>query len=99
MLFRSLGAAVQVFAYELRMACAVPAPPKPQEFPPATLEQIEQLYRHLEERMTVTGFYNPANPGRLELRLRRLLARAQLEEEEVNILRGFLKTLERPKIR
>jgi tRNA C32,U32 (ribose-2'-O)-methylase TrmJ len=47
----------------------------------------------------VTGFYNPANPGRLELRLRRLLARAQLEEEEVNILRGFLKTLERPKIR
>ena len=92
MLFRS-------FAYELRMACAVAAPLTPQEFPPATLEQIEQLYRHLEERMTVTGFYNPANPGRLELRLRRLLARAQLEEEEVNILRGFLKTLERPKIR
>jgi tRNA/rRNA methyltransferase len=95
----NLGAAVQVFAYELRMACMVAEPAPPPEFPPATLEQIEQLYRHLEERMIVTGFYNPANPGRLELRLRRLLARAQLEEEEVNILRGFLKTLERPKIR
>jgi tRNA/rRNA methyltransferase len=49
--------------------------------------------------MTVSGFYNPANPGRLELRLRRLLARAQLESEEVNILRGFLKTLSQPKRR
>ena len=65
----------------------------------ATIEQVEQLYAHLQERMTVTGFYNPANPGRLELRLRRLLARAKLEGEEVNILRGFLKTLEQPKRR
>ncbi len=95
----NLGAAVQVFAYELRMACVIATPAPAPEFAPATLEQVEQLYRHLEEQMTVTGFYNPANPGRLELRLRRLLARAQLEAEEVNILRGFLKTLERPKIR
>lgn len=95
----NLGAAVQVFAYELRMACAIAEVQQPPEFPLATLEQVEQLYRHLEERMTITGFYNPANPGRLELRLRRLLARARLEAEEVNILRGFLNTLERPKIR
>ncbi len=97
----NLGAAVQVFAYELRMAClaGVPALPTDPEFAPATLEQVEQLYVHLEERMTISGFYNPANPGRLELRLRRLLARARLEAEEVNILRGFLKTLEQPKRR
>ena len=56
-------------------------------------------YAHFEARMTVTGFLNPANPGRLELRLRRLFARARLEAEEVNILRGFLKTLEQPKRR
>jgi tRNA/rRNA methyltransferase len=95
----NLAAAVQIFAYELRMACATVAPAPVPEFAPATLGQIEQLYAHLEERMTVSGFYNPANPGRLELRLRRLLARAQLEAEEVNILRGFLTTLERPKRR
>ncbi len=97
----NLGAAVQVFAYELRMACMENAPlaaPEP-EFAAATQEQVEQLYAHLEQRMTISGFYNPANPGRLELRLRRLLARARLEAEEVNILRGFLKTLEQPKRR
>ena len=95
----NLGAAVQIFAYELRMACATVAPAPAAEFAPATIEQVEQLYAHFEERMTVSGFYNPANPGRLELRLRRLLARARLEAEEVNILRGFLKTLEQPKRR
>ena len=95
----NLGAAVQVFAYEVRMACMSRAPEPPPEFEAATLEQVEQLYAHLEERMTISGFYNPANPGRLELRLRRMLARARLEAEEVNILRGFLKTLERPKRR
>lgn len=95
----NLGAAVQIFAYELRMACAIAAPVPDAEFALATIEQVEQLYAHLQERMTVTGFYNPANPGRLELRLRRLLARAKLEGEEVNILRGFLKTLEQPKRR
>jgi tRNA/rRNA methyltransferase len=95
----NLAAAVQIFAYELRMACATIAPQPAPEFAPATLGQVEQLYAHLEERMTVSGFYNPVNPGRLELRLRRLLARARLEAEEVNILRGFLTTLERPKRR
>ena len=95
----NLGAAVQIFAYELRMACATAAPPPVAEFAPATIGQVEQLYAHFEERMTVSGFYNPASPGRLELRLRRLLARARLEAEEVNILRGFLTTLEKPKRR
>jgi tRNA/rRNA methyltransferase len=95
----NLAAAVQLFAYELRMACATESPAPAAEFAPATLEQIELLYAHLEERMTVSGFYNPAVPGKLELRLRRLLARARLEAEEVNILRGFLTTLERPKRR
>ena len=97
----NLGAAVQIFAYELRMAiaAAAPAPVPEPEFAAATIEQVELLYAHFEARMTVTGFLNPANPGRLELRLRRLFARARLEAEEVNILRGFLKTLEQPKRR
>jgi tRNA/rRNA methyltransferase len=95
----NLAAAVQVFVYELRMACAIAAPAPAPEFAPATIDQVEKLYAHFEARMTASGFYNPANPGRLELRLRRLLARARLESEEVNILRGFLTTLERPKRR
>ena len=95
----NLAAAVQVFVYELRMAWATASAAPVAEFAPATIDQVEKLYAHFEQRMTASGFYNPANPGRLELRLRRLLARARLEAEEVNILRGFLTTLERPKRR
>jgi tRNA/rRNA methyltransferase len=88
----NLAAAVQIFAYELRMAAingeVRPAP----EFMPATNEQVEQLYRHFEQTMIATGFLDPANPKRLLPRLRRLLARARLEADEVNILRGFLNT-------
>ena len=91
----NLASAVQIFAYELRMAgLACAALPEP-EFEPATFDQVEHLYRHFERAMASTGFLDPANPKRLLPRLRRLLARARLEAEEVNILRGFLKTIEK----
>lgn len=91
----NLAAAVQVFAYELRMAAVDAATVSPPEFALASAGQVDQLYRHLEETMTATGFLDPANPKRLLPRLRRLLARARLEAEEVNILRGFLKSVHR----
>jgi tRNA/rRNA methyltransferase len=91
----NLAAAVQIFAYELRMACALEPPVTPAEFAPATLAEVEQLYRHFEQSMTDTGFHDPRNPKRLLPRLRRLLARARLEAEEVNILRGFLKSIDK----
>jgi tRNA/rRNA methyltransferase len=91
----NLAAAVQIFAYELRMAGSSSAAPPQPEFGPATLDQVEQLYRHFERTMVTTGFLDPENPKRLLPRLRRLLARARLEAEEVNILRGFLKTIEK----
>ncbi|MCW5625971.1 MAG: RNA methyltransferase, partial [Burkholderiales bacterium] len=89
----NLGAAVQVFAYELRMAAvetALPVQPAP---PLATHDDIERLHVHLEQVMTRIGFFDPANPKRLLPRLRRLIARARLEVEEVRILRGLLTTL------
>ena len=89
----NLAAAVQIFAYELRMAGEGGAAPCTPEFAPATLVQVEQLYSHFERAMVTTGFLDPQNPKRLLPRLRRLLARARLEAEEVNILRGFLKTI------
>ena len=95
----NLGAAVQVFAYELRMAAVAGGVPRKPEFKPATIDEVEQLYRHFEQSMTASGFLDPANPKRLLPRLRRLLARARLEKEEVNILRGFLKTVSKPPAR
>ena len=75
-----------------------PAPPSP-EFEPATHVQVDGLYEHFVQVMTASGFLDPANPKRLLPRLRRLLARAQLEAEEVNILRGFLKFIDKNRSR
>lgn len=89
----NVAAAVQVFAYELRMAAlggAVPAG-KPRAL--ANHDEVERFYEHLERTMVETGFLNPRHPKKLMPRLRRLFGRAQLEKEEVNILRGIIKTL------
>lgn len=86
----NLAAAVQVMCYELRLALENLAP-QPSEFEAASFEEVEMFYRHLEEVMVSTGYLNPDQPKRLMERLRRLFARARLEKEEVNILRGILK--------
>jgi tRNA/rRNA methyltransferase len=86
----NLAAAVQVFAYEARLAaCLIEALPQEQHAP-ATHEEVELLYAHLERTMIETGFLDPASPKRLMQRMRRLFGRARLEQEEVNILRGIL---------
>lgn len=94
----NLAAAVQVFAYEIRVAAELDQPSAASS-ELATHEKIEAFYEHLEDVMARIGFLDPAHPKKLMPRLRRLFGRAQLEEEEVNILRGILKALAEPKKR
>jgi len=93
----NLGSAVQVMAYEVRMAAlestAAPRAVVEPGREPARFEDIENLFRHLETTMIETGFLDPGQPKRLMPRLRRLFARTALEKEEVNILRGFLNSV------
>lgn len=92
----NLAAAVQIFAYELRLAAGGGGLPALNGAPPlATHEDLERLHRHLEAVLAEVGFLDPANPKRLLPRLRRLLARARLEAEEVRILRGVLRSVSR----
>jgi len=88
----NLAAAVQVMAYEARAAALGAQPLPPGEFAPARHEDVENFYVHLEQSLLASGFLDPANPKRLIPRLRRLFGRVQLEQEEVNILRGMLKS-------
>lgn len=98
----NLAAAVQVMAYELRMAAYGDVPPGPAtqatpfSSPPAAIDEIERFYAHLERVLVLTGFHDPARPRRLLPKLRRLFGRAALEKDEINILRGILDSIEKP---
>ncbi|MCW5574909.1 MAG: RNA methyltransferase [Burkholderiales bacterium] len=92
----NVAAAVQVFCYELRMACGAALPPdKAQAL--AAHDEVEAFYEHLERTIIATGFLNPAHPRKLMHRLRRMFARTRLQVEEVNILRGILGSVTAPK--
>ena len=97
----NVAAAVQVLAYELRLAALGAtvrhSNGKPPEY--AAHEVIERFYEQLERSLLAAGFLNPRNPKKLMARLRRLFGRTQLEQEEVNILLGVIKTLAQPKKR
>jgi tRNA/rRNA methyltransferase len=85
----NLAQAVQVMAYEARMAALDP-PAVPSETGYATHEEIEKLYAHLERSLYASGYLHPRHPRKLMDRLRRMFARTRLERTEVNILRGML---------
>jgi len=91
----NLAQAVQVFAYELRIASVNGGTQAPVDaLNLATHEEVEHFYEHLERTLYSTGFLDPAHPGRLMQRMRRLFARSRLEKEEVNILRGILSAMQ-----
>jgi len=92
----NLASAVQVLAYELRMAASSEITAG-SGFPLASHDETEGFYHHLEETLIRIGFLDPAMPKRLMPRLRRLFTRARLEKEEVNILRGILKSIQHPR--
>jgi len=86
----NVAAAVQVAAYELRVAVLSDAVWRAPRFTPATHDEIERLYAHTASTLAAAHFLDPQRPRRLLPRLRRLFARTTLEKEEVNILRGIL---------
>ncbi len=89
----NVASAVQIMAYELRMA-SLNAVSAVLDMPPlASLENIEFFYRRLEETLTRIQFLDPDHPKRLMPRIRRLFARTQLEKEEFSILMGILKQI------
>lgn len=91
----NLAMAVQVVAYELRLATLGEAALEHERIDPlAPAEELERFYEHLERTLVDAGFLNPRNPRHLMLRLRRLFNRALPEEKEVRILRGILSALE-----
>ena len=90
----NLGAALQVIAYEWRMALggfavqdAMVVPDK------ADAQQVAGMLAHWEQALTTIGFLDPAAPKKLMPRLNQLFNRAALQSEEIHILRGVAKAM------
>ncbi len=92
----NLAMSVQVFTYELRMAAVgATAAHYERDAPLATSEELEHFYAHLERVLTEVDFLNPENPRHLMRRLRRLFIRADVDKNEINILRGILAAIDK----
>lgn len=87
----NLAMAVQVIAYEIWLATRPGAPePAPRDVPLATAEEMMRLYAHIEQVLEEIDFRDRTGGGHLMARIRRLFNRAQLDQNEMNILRGIL---------
>jgi tRNA (cytidine32/uridine32-2'-O)-methyltransferase len=90
----NIAAAVQVIAYELRMASLEQTPTEDWDYRLATADEMEKLFAHLETVLTQIEFLKPDAPRKLMTRLRRLFFRARPDVMEMNILRGMLSAVQ-----
>src|SRR5215468_3595618 len=87
----NLAMAVQLVGYELFRARGAKVVPLPTDTPLATPEEMDRLYVHLAQVMDEIDFRDRTQSGtNLMARIRRFLQRAELDQNEVNILRGLL---------
>jgi tRNA (cytidine32/uridine32-2'-O)-methyltransferase len=95
----NLAQAVQVLAYELRLAslaARTPAADVPAKSdPPASAEQMEYFFSHLAQTLDDIDFHKGRSPRTIMQRLRRLFLRTHMDEREVRILRGLFDDAQR----
>jgi TrmH family RNA methyltransferase len=88
----NLAMAVQLLTYELFMARESPTSQTQLELPLAAAGDVEHFYKHLEDVLNDVDFEDKT--GHLMERLRRLFNRAQMDRNELNILRGILSAVQ-----
>ncbi len=89
----NLAQAVGLFAYEINQAQA-PASASPTRARPASVDELEGLYAHLERVLLEIGFIEEASPERMMNEMRRIVSRRLPEPRDVRILRGVLAKVE-----
>jgi TrmH family RNA methyltransferase len=88
----NLAMAVQLLSYELFLEREQPRTQTQLDQPLAPAGDVEHFYAHLLEVMNEVGFDD--RTGHLMERIRRLFNRAQLDRNELNILRGLLSAIQ-----
>jgi len=94
----NLAMAVQLVCYELFRAAGSPASDRPLSESPVPLApgaDMERFYAHLQEVMDEVDFRDRTQGGgHLMTRIRRLFQRCEMDQNEVNILRGLLTSVQ-----
>ncbi|MBP6776000.1 MAG: RNA methyltransferase, partial [Piscinibacter sp.] len=94
----NLAQAVQVIAYEWRQAQGgFGVAPRTPERQLASVDQVQATLAHWERALVAIGFLDPQAPKKLMPRLNQLVNRAELADEEINILRGIARAIEQRK--
>ncbi len=88
----NLAMSVQLLAYEIFMAREQPQSRMQLELPLAASSDVEHFYAHLNQVLEEIDFGD--RTGHLMERLRRLFNRAQLDRNELNIMRGILSAVQ-----
>jgi TrmH family RNA methyltransferase len=90
----NLAMAVQLACYELFRAAGSPASTRPLSESPVPLApgaEMERFYAHLQQVLDEVDFRDRTTGGtHLMTRIRRLFQRCEMDQNEVNILRGIL---------
>jgi len=90
----NLAQAVQLVAYDWRQAIGgFAARPRTDDDRSADAVAVRGVVEHWQEALEALGFLDPAAPKKLMARLHRLALRAELEVEEVHILRGIARAI------
>ncbi len=94
----NLAMGVQIFTYELWMQAqqrqGAPSN-QPSEKTLATSEAFAQFYDHLQQTLVDIEFLDDRQHDRLMRRFKRLLIRSDVESEELMMLRGVLRSMQR----
>ncbi len=91
----NLGAALQVIAYEWRLALGAYAVQEATAVPVlADAQQVAGMLAHWERSLIAIGFLDPLAPKKLMPRLNQLFNRAGVTQEEIHILRGIAKMMD-----
>ena len=91
----NLGAALQVIAYEWRLALGGYAVQEATSAPVlADAQQVAGMLAHWERSLVAVGFLDPQAPKKLIPRLNQLFNRAGVTQDEIHILRGIAKMMD-----
>jgi len=91
----NLAMAVQIVAYEILLATRSAANDSERRgIPLASAVEMERFYGHLERVLDEIDFHDRTGEGHLMARLRRFFNRAVPDQNEVNILRGILTSVQ-----